>query len=357
MTIVFGLNLAHAGVKGVIQDYYEMVKLGWPFFSIFPEEIVLSALFNKAEYKHLLPTDPVNSRLQIHEKHRTEEQARSDGYYFHHKDYSKYKTEYQITFEDGGGRFGNQLYRYMMCKVFTHLFGHTYVAKNDFNHEDALIITEETVGDYLNGTLNAKNRHIVCRGHFQKSEFFGTYRDALVALICNNKNEDVILMDNRPISIKHMLLLSTHSVSLGPEDVVMSLRLDDFIQLPCKTSDILPPQHYLDLLTKLDKKGRLYIVVDTLRHSWEHNYVEFFKKWNPVIIQNTLAHDIALMRDARTLLHSNSSLCWIVSFLSQKEKRFIPFTPKVHMNQNQSLQKICDSDSLLYVTPLDHDEV
>lgn len=88
-TIVFGLNFTHTCVKGVIQDYYEMVKLGWPFFSIFPEEIVLSALFNKVEYKHLLPTDPVNSRLQIHEKNSTEEQARMDGYFFHHKYYSK----------------------------------------------------------------------------------------------------------------------------------------------------------------------------------------------------------------------------------------------------------------------------
>jgi len=354
-TIVFGLNLQHAAVKGLIQDYYEMVKLGWPFFSIFPEEVVLSALLHKPVYKHLRPTDPINHRLQIHEKHSTEEQARSDGYYFHHKDYSKYKIDYQITFEDGGGRFGNQLFRYLMCKVFTVRFGHTYVSSQEFKHEDALLITEETVGEYLNGTKSAKNRHIVCRGYFQKSEFFVKDRDALRSFICHDKNEDVIWMDKKALSLKEYLVLSTHSVSFGPEDVVMSLRLDDFIQLPCKTSDILPPQHYLTLLKNL--KGRLYIVVDTLKHSWEYKYLEYFKTWNPVIIQNTLAHDIALMRDATTLLHSNSSLCWIISFLSHKTKRYIPFTHKLYMNQNQSLQKISDSDSLLYVTPLDHDEV
>ena len=356
-TIIFGLNLSNTGVKGVIKEYYDMVKLGWPFFSIFPEEIVLSALFHKPEYKHLVPTDHANQRLQIHEKHKTEEQARSEGYYFHHKDYSKYKTEHHITFEDSGGRFGNQLFRYLMCKVFTVRFGHTYVTQQEFKHEDALIVTEETVGEYLNGTKSAKNRHILCRGYFQKSEFFVKDHDALRALICNDKNEDVILMDKKALSVKEYLVLSKHSVFLSPEDVVICLRLDDFLQLPCKTSDILPPQHYLDLLSKLTIKGKLYIVVDTLRHSWEHKYIEYFKKWNPIVIQNTLVHDIALMRDAAILLHSNSSLCWIISFLSHKIKRYIPFTPKVYMNQNQSLQKISEFDSLFYVTPLDHDEV
>jgi hypothetical protein len=235
-------------------------------------------------------------------------------------------------------------------------FGHKYVAHQDFAHKDPLIITEETVGEYLNGAKSAKNRHILCRGYFQKSEYYVKDRDALRTLICNDKNDDVFYTE-KPISVKECLVTSTHSVALDPEDVVVSLRLDDFIQLPCKTSDILPPQHYLDILSTLPINRTLYIVVDTLRYSWEHKYIEYFKKWKPVVIQNTLTHDVALMRDASTLLHSNSSLCWIVSFLSHKAKRFIPYTPKVYMNQNQSLQKISDSDSLLYVTPLDHDEV
>jgi len=50
-------------------------------------------------------------------------------------------------------------------------------------------------------------------------------------------------------------------------------------------------------------------------------------------------------------------LCWIVSFLSNKNKRVIPYTPKIYMNQNQSLKKIQENDILNYVTPLDHDEV
>jgi len=97
-TIVFGLNLQHTGVKSIIREYYEMVKLGWPFFSIFPEEVVLSAILHKPEYKHLLPINPINKILQIHEKYKTEPQARAEGFYFHHKDYTKYTDKNHYKF-------------------------------------------------------------------------------------------------------------------------------------------------------------------------------------------------------------------------------------------------------------------
>ena len=42
-----------------------------------------------------------------------------------------------------------------------------------------------------------------------------------------------------------------------------------------------------------------------------------------------------------TLIHSNSSLCWIISFLSNKTKRIIPST---NMYKNQLLYKIQEQD-------------
>ena len=58
-------------------------------------------------------------------------------------------------------------------------------------------------------------------------------------------------------------------------DVVISLRLDDFIQLPCPTSDILPPSFYFDILESI-YFDTLYIVCDKLHHDWEHKYMRFF---------------------------------------------------------------------------------
>jgi hypothetical protein len=137
----------------------------------------------------------------------------------------------------------------------------------------------------------------------------------------------------------------------------MSLRLDDFIQYPCKTSDILPPQYYMDILNNMKINSKLYIVCDKIKHDWEVKYIEYFKKWNPILIQEDLINDIAVMRDCNYLIHSNSTLCWIISFLSNKETRFIPFIPKTDKNLNQHLEKIENKDTLCYVHTLTHEEV
>ena len=51
---IFGLKLDTDIIKQFIFEYYKMVDLGLPFLSIFPEEIVFSALFNKKEFNHLI---------------------------------------------------------------------------------------------------------------------------------------------------------------------------------------------------------------------------------------------------------------------------------------------------------------
>ena len=131
--------------------------------------------------------------------------------------------------------------------------------------------------------------------------------------------------------------------------------MDDFIQYPCKTSDIIPPQYYIDILENMNITNEtIYIICDKIKYDWEFKYIDFFKKWNPNLIQNSLQHDIALMRDSSTLIHSNSSLCWIISFLSNKTKRIIPST---NMYKNQLLYKIQEQDIFYNITPLNHDEV
>jgi hypothetical protein len=87
MTIVFGLNMDSEIIMKMIDDYYDMVKLGLPFLSIFPEEIVLSSIFNKPEYRNLLPKRYINDRLQIHEHRLDIDSARQNGYFFYHRKY------------------------------------------------------------------------------------------------------------------------------------------------------------------------------------------------------------------------------------------------------------------------------
>lgn len=356
-TIVFGLNMNSDKVKQFIHEYYDMVEMGWPFFSIFPEEIVFSALFNKPIYNSFVQSNFFNTNMYIHEKNMNEIDARKSGFYFHHKNYvNNPESKYSITFDDNKGRFGNQLFMYLTSKLITHKFGHKYISREQFNSNNYLVITEENIEDLLNNKIDS-NQNIVLNGFFQKSKYFVESRKYLMEMVYNPSNDDYFLLKNEKCYIKDFLVNSNHSLDINKTDIVVSLRLDDFIQYPCITSDILPPQYYMEILNNMKIDSKLYIVCDKIKYDWEFKYIQYFKKWKPILIQNDLKNDIALIRDCNNLIHSNSTLCWIISFLSNKERRIIPFTPKIHMNQNQCLEKIENKDILNYINTLTHEEI
>jgi hypothetical protein len=91
MTIVFGLNLESESIKKVIEEYYQMVELGLPFLSIFPEEIVLSAIFNKPDYRDIILGQKTDlNRVFIYDKEKNIVEATNQGYYFYHRDHKNF---------------------------------------------------------------------------------------------------------------------------------------------------------------------------------------------------------------------------------------------------------------------------
>jgi len=78
-SIVFGLNLTSPRILDAIAEYYEMVKIGLPFLSAFPEEIVFASIFNKPEYRYVVND---TRELYIHAAYASKEHATHLGYYF-----------------------------------------------------------------------------------------------------------------------------------------------------------------------------------------------------------------------------------------------------------------------------------
>lgn len=282
-------------------------------------------------------------------------------------------------------RTGNILFQYLFCVRISLLYGHKYVAIEDLDMENIakdiplFKITDSNASNVL--TDNIQSSHILCEGFFQRDEFYLPIRERMLDYLYSANDYWIGFSGKR----EYMRDFTTHAVGAIPlavvamqsgaiqsgamqsgakiqqSDIVMSLRLDDFIQLPNPTSDILPPQYYMDILekwfsTKNRSNGRLIIVSDTLRHYWEHKYLEYFRKWSPIMVQKSLLEDFALMRDCPALIHSNSSLCWFASFLSKtKTARFIPVT-KVYASQH--LEEISkETDAVIMVRPMEHKDV
>jgi hypothetical protein len=88
-SIVFGLNFNSEKIGKFVEEYYDMVKIGTPFLSYFPEEVVITAIFNKEEFRYLFYNRGESQMLFIHENYvgNSWEHARNCGYYFMQRTY------------------------------------------------------------------------------------------------------------------------------------------------------------------------------------------------------------------------------------------------------------------------------
>ena len=87
-SIVFGVNLEVEKVNEFISDYYDMVKLGLPFLSTFPEEIVYATILNNVQFKYVFNyCDPEIRMLYINEHYLDKCAAKDAGYFFLQRKY------------------------------------------------------------------------------------------------------------------------------------------------------------------------------------------------------------------------------------------------------------------------------
>jgi hypothetical protein len=275
--------------------------------------------------------------------------------------------QYYVTY-NADGRTGNNLFQYLACKLIEIIFKkHTYVVSRFFNdiisdsNTSHIIFTDELF-EKITNSVNPReefpellNAHIYCNGYFQRSKLLVQYRNEILKNIYNS--DDILDDTNCTYRSIYDFLHTSHNYKFTNDDMLISLRLDDFFQAPCKTSDIIPPTTYLDILSNSKLQfNKLYIVCDKLKHKWEYNYIKYFEKYNPILIQGSLEHDSAIMRTAPRIIHSNSTLCWLSSYFSEnKIERHIPRT---NMYMIQDLGVINElTDKIYIVRPMEHKDV
>ena len=247
-----------------------------------------------------------------------------------------------ITYKPNG-RFGNNMLQYMTCKLLSLLSDNAYTYINYFEFPKEFTVFKED--DYtkviVEGFTGLPDTHILCDGYFQKSALLAKHRDYFLECM---KSDDIFVerkSDFSDISLENSSLYPISSVfkvessrKFLPTDAVISIRLGDFIQYPCKTSDIVPPSFYFNML-KRAKFTQLYIVCDNPEKDWEKSYLALFDTYKAIRINASHMEDFATLRAAPTLIHSNSTFCWLASFFGNPT-RYIPQTD-MYKNQDPSL--------------------
>jgi hypothetical protein len=200
--------------------------------------------------------------------------------------------------------------------------------------------------------IHLRENHIECNGFFQISKLFVKYRERLIQDVYSTTDIIPSIFGYR-VNL-YNLMHTPSKYNLSDRDVVIALRLDDYYHAGSKSSNIISHDYYLDILKTLSF-DKLYIVCDKINNSWEEAYLNKFKNFSPTIISGTIEDDVAVMRGAKRLIHSNSTLCWFISFLSEKIERYIPLSD--FYGKDQSLHIISISDHLQEVKPMMHSEI
>ncbi len=264
----------------------------------------------------------------------------------------------KITYE-AYGRTGNNLIQFATCKLIQIMFGqHSFIYNKKLLNP--IIFDDKLYQKLIEGDRDTeelvKNRNILCQGYFQDDRLLLCFREQLVEEFL--KSRETIYDNNCRNRCLRSFFQVGPQISPSEKDIIISLRLEDFFQASTSSTNIIPPQFYLDIISH-QKYERLIIVCKRPSSDpsaqWEKKYLSKFMHLNPIISHGSLEQDSALMRAAPRLIHSNSTLCWFNSYLSNKLQRFIPDTG-FYPEQRLGLIDI-STDVIIKVKPMTNNEV
>lgn len=214
------------------------------------------------------------------------------------------------------GRSGNRIFQYTAARIFaeknglnliTHLNDKLLNTKEHLSFDDdvdcgkSVIITSN---DFVNNEIKflGKNINYIFQDYFTNGDYV------------SNNEELVFNFFNLP------------KLNKNHKDIVLHLRLYDFshsnyMYEPTNwdRSEVISPHYYTKILEN-ETFEKLYIVVDEIRLEWEKKYLDFFKKYNPIIFSSSPKEDFEFISSFDKIICSNSSFCYWAAFLSDASK-------------------------------------
>jgi hypothetical protein len=202
---------------------------------------------------------------------------------------------------------GNRLFEYNAARIFAEKYGlnlimnldtdgimtvnQPKVCNNQVDFSAPKIITAKDINQFDEIIFSGKINYYF-RDYFQNANLFRPYRNLI---------KSYYQLD--PVKINY-------------DDLVIHFRLRDFMH-PNNISEVIHPESYIKILEDLKGKYRLlYIVVEKPKEQWEIDYLQYFNKYQPIIISGTIKEDFNFIRSFSKIIISNSTFCYWAAFLS-----------------------------------------
>lgn len=232
---------------------------------------------------------------------------------------------------DGRGRFGNNLIQYFAVKVFCSLFGSTYVLHKEELHQPQLMTEIQFLRLLLSKTPPQLTNDVFLEGFFQDISFLSRERMFIKALF-SRMNADVINYHHyeKKMVIKNLIIDVTEKP--GPNDLVLHLRLDDFMHQGYN-SNILDVQYYIHAVLECEPSKReiIWLVVDKLEKAFDKKYMNVLLNslkengiTNICLHQKTFLEDWTFCINATHFISSNSTFALTAILLGDMNYVVIP---------------------------------
>jgi len=247
------------------------------------------------------------------------------------------------------GRLGNAIFRYLASTIFMLKYNGERVYNINSGDLNNIIVNDDFFITWKNNLLYNKIKPIKLNkylflGYFQHDDVLRAYKNELINHIKNNSN-DLLITDgniNDCVSTyKAEQLLST-DMPFNKYDIVFHLRLEDFITYGL----VMNPNSLIKLLDN-HKNDKICFVVNKIQTKLEEKYIEFFtKKYNIVVESNDIIQDYHIMKNAKILCCSCSTISWMASFFSETVE--LVYFPNYNNNRLHETFKKPIDNTVLY---------
>lgn len=229
-------------------------------------------------------------------------------------------TKYIIS--KPSGRFGNAFFRYMACSII-NIFNPSmkYILYDDYINKGETTPTIINDENFLNYTKKLENFDVVMNGYFQFGYIYLKNKIKILEYMKQNCNEHYIQTDLKERFLMKDLL---NDLSLKKEqmyDIVIHVRLNDFKGRP----EFIEINYYNSLFETIDFNEKTVCLI--CDHNYYHDIndkifisqlVYYFNNKNIKINieTNSLMIDFNIMKQAKILICSMSTLAWTAAYLS-----------------------------------------
>jgi hypothetical protein len=236
------------------------------------------------------------------------------------------QTPIKIVWFYEEGRTGNNIFQYLGAEIIKYIYNFDIIKRTTIIDNNLYLIddnkyTEITKNFMANNKKLEENRNILIRAYCQKSDILLYLRPYLIKYF--NEINHTILNSNYKISDLYNHI-SSYNMDVSNDDLVLHLRLDDFIHNN-NPPNIFSKSELADYLDTIPFK-KLYIVCDKIRYEWEKNYIDFFKnRYDVVMVSGSMLDDFTFIKNAKRAVISQSTLSWIAAYFGNGEI-YVPYS-------------------------------